>query len=65
MTYTAGFTTLPGDLKVAAARLMLELYSENARDPNIKREKVEGVGETEYWGRFRISRHYLWTCANC
>ncbi len=49
MTYTAGFATIPADIKAAAARLVVDLYSANGRDPNVKRETVEGIGETEYW----------------
>ncbi len=53
ITYTAGFSTVPADLKAAAARLVAALFAESRRDPLLKRERVEGVGETEFWSGTR------------
>lgn len=53
VVYDAGWATVPSDLKLAASKLARMLWSEdgpNARsDPNLKRQRVEGVGEREYW----------------
>lgn len=49
VNYTAGFQTIPFDIKLAAAKLISSFYRENARDPNLKRVRVEGVSEREYW----------------
>jgi hypothetical protein len=47
--YTAGFTTVPDDLKLAASKLAAALFSETARDPNLKRVDVVDIEEREYW----------------
>ncbi len=47
--YIAGYATAPDDLKLAASKLATSLNAENAKDPGLKREKVDGVGELEYW----------------
>lgn len=47
--YRAGFTTPPGDLKLAATKLVTALNAEKSRDPNLKRENIAGVMEREYW----------------
>jgi hypothetical protein len=49
VVYRAGFQTVPDDLKLAAGKLVASFRSETGRDPNLKRDHVEGVGETEYW----------------
>nr|WMC97943.1 hypothetical protein RAR13_04300 [Aminobacter aminovorans] len=49
VVYIAGFATVPDDLKLAASKLTTALYAETARDPSLKRERVDGVGEFEYW----------------
>ena len=52
VVYTAGWTTVPDDLKLAAAKLARILWTEdgpNAREPGLKRHRVDGVGEREYW----------------
>lgn len=49
VTYIAGFATVPDDLKLAASKLTTALFSETARDPNLKREDIPGVLEREYW----------------
>jgi hypothetical protein len=47
--YTAGWVDVPDDLKLAASRLASEFYTLGKRDPNLKREKIDGIGEVEYW----------------
>lgn len=50
--YVAGWNTVPDGLKLAAAKMSLLIWSENGpapRDPSIKRERVDGVGEIERW----------------
>ncbi len=47
--YKAGFSVVPDDLKLAAAKLVSELYTVGTRDPNLRRVKIEGVSEREYF----------------
>ena len=47
--YKAGFPAVPEDLKLAASKLVSELYTVGTRDPNLRRVKIEGVSEREYW----------------
>jgi hypothetical protein len=50
--YVAGWGSVPDGLKLAAAKMSLLIWSENGpapRDPSIKRERVDGVGEIERW----------------
>jgi hypothetical protein len=49
VVYEAGFETAPDDLKLAASKLASALYSETARDPNLKRVDIPDVEEREYW----------------
>jgi hypothetical protein len=53
VVYVAGWATVPDDLKLAASKLARMLWAEdgpNARtDPNLKRQRIEGVGEREWW----------------
>ena len=49
ITYTAGFATVPTDLKLAAVRVLQEQLSATARDPLVRSEIVEGVGRIDYW----------------
>lgn len=52
VVYTAGYATVPPALKMAAVKMVRMLWSENgpdAGDPNLKRVRIEGVGEREYW----------------
>lgn len=49
VSYVAGYATAPDDLKLAASKLATALYTETARDPNLKRVNVPGVIEREYW----------------
>jgi hypothetical protein len=49
VVYEAGFETAPEDLKLAASKLAAALYSETARDPNLKRIDIPDVEMREYW----------------
>jgi hypothetical protein len=49
ITYQAGLEIVPSDLKLAASKLVASFSFEAGRDPNLKREKVEGISEMEYW----------------
>lgn len=49
VVYVAGWDVVPEDLKMAAANLAKEFYSVSTRDPNLKRIKVDGVDEREYF----------------
>lgn len=49
VAYTAGWSTVPDDLKAAAAKLAADMYQTGTRDPNLKRVDVEGIGTKEYW----------------
>ena len=48
-TYTAGFNTVPTDLKLAAIRVLQDQLSASSRDPLLKSEVVEGIGRFDYW----------------
>lgn len=47
--YKAGFTTVPASLKLAASKLVADFYSAGTRDPNLRRLKIDGVSEREWW----------------
>ena len=48
-TYSAGWQTVPNDLKEAACKLAAVLWSEGERvDPNLRREVEPGIMEREY-----------------
>ena len=53
VTYSAGWDTVPDDLKFAAIRMVQAEWStggvESSRDPMLKRELIVGVREREYW----------------
>ena len=49
VTYVAGFSTVPENLKLAAITVLREQWAAARRDPLMKRERVEGIGEREYW----------------
>ena len=49
VVYTAGWDTVPDDLKLAASKMVTDIYTTASRDPNLKRHRIEGVGEREYW----------------
>jgi hypothetical protein len=47
--YRAGFEAPHNDLKHAAELLVRQMTATTARDPTVRRERVDGVGEFEYW----------------
>jgi len=49
IVYQAGWAIVPDDMKLAAAKLAATFWSEGAKDPNLKRVRVDGVGEREYF----------------
>lgn len=49
ITYQAGFVEIPADLALAARTALREAWSGGERDPLMKRDKVDGVGEQEFW----------------
>jgi hypothetical protein len=49
ITYTAGFDTVPQDLKLAAIRALQEQVSASSRDPLLRGETVDGIGRQDYW----------------
>ncbi len=49
VVYVAGFSTVPADLKTAAKKMVSDIYTTASRDPNLKRIKIDGVSEREYW----------------
>lgn len=55
VTYAAGFVTVPEPLKLAAITILREQWSSAAqggaapRDPMLKREKVEGISDFEWF----------------
>lgn len=49
ISYKAGFATVPNDLKELASKLAVSLWTETSRDPALRRLKIEGVSEREWW----------------
>jgi hypothetical protein len=49
VTYSAGWATVPDDLKYAAIRFVKSEISVANRDPTLKRLRIEGVSEREWW----------------
>jgi molecular chaperone DnaK (HSP70) len=49
VVYSAGYATVPDDLKYAAIKFVQGELSNSARDPSLKRLKIEGVSEREWW----------------
>lgn len=53
VAYTAGWATVPADLKLVASKMMALAWSQSTRDPLAKSERIrtEGVEEiqTDYW----------------
>lgn len=52
IVYTAGWATVPDGLKAAAVRLVRDYWYADGpqlHDPALKRVRVEGVDEVEYW----------------
>jgi hypothetical protein len=49
VSYTAGYATVPYDLKWAATKFVQAALLENGRDPYLKRKVIMGVSEYEWW----------------
>lgn len=49
VSYTAGYATVPHDLKLAAAKFVTAETQSDGRDPLLKRKVTEGVSEYEWW----------------
>lgn len=49
VTYTAGFAVVPPDLRRATMKMVTDMWSTAGRDPNLKRVRIEGVSEREFW----------------
>jgi hypothetical protein len=49
VVYSAGYDTVPDDLKDIAARLAATWAINRGRDLTLKRERVDGVAEQEFW----------------
>lgn len=49
VVFVAGWSTVPDDLKLAASKMVADIYLTGTRDPNLRRHQIDGVGEREYW----------------
>jgi hypothetical protein len=49
VVYTAGWATVPDDLKLAATKFVQAEIQSDGRDPMLKRKSTEGVSEYEWW----------------
>lgn len=49
VAYSAGYETVPDDLKWAAMKFVQAEQSQGSRDPLLKRVQIEGISEREYW----------------
>ena len=49
VTYSAGWATVPDDLARAAIKFVQAEWNQGSRDPLLRRVRVEGVSEREYW----------------
>jgi uncharacterized protein YbdZ (MbtH family) len=49
VTYSAGWAIVPDDLARAAIKFVQAEWNEGSRDPLLRRVRVEGVSEREYW----------------
>lgn len=49
VSYTAGWATVPDDLKYAAIKFVRAELTTGSRDPLLKRLKVDGISEREWW----------------
>lgn len=47
--YSAGYDEVPDDLKYAAIKYVQSEISQGTRDPFLKRIRIEGISEREYW----------------
>lgn len=49
VSYSAGWATVPDDLKFAAVKFVQSLRQQGDRDPMLKRKTTEGVSTFEWW----------------
>jgi len=49
ITYSAGYEDVPDDLVYAAQRFVQGELAAVSRDPSLKRLKIEGISEREWW----------------
>jgi hypothetical protein len=49
VVYSAGYESVPDDLKDIASRLAATWAINKGRDLTLKRDRIDGVGEQEYW----------------
>lgn len=49
VSYSAGYATVPDDLKYAAIRFVQAETTNAGRDPYLKRLRIEGLSEREWW----------------
>ena len=49
VTYSAGWANVPDDLARAAIKFVQAEWNQGSRDPLLRRVRVEGVSEREYW----------------
>jgi hypothetical protein len=49
VSYVAGWFLVPEDLRYAAIKFVQAESAQGSRDPQLKRIRIEGVSEREYW----------------
>lgn len=49
VAYTAGYATVPDDLKYAAIKFVQSITQQAGRDPLLTLKRIEGVSEYRYW----------------
>ncbi len=49
VSYIAGYEIVPDDLKLAAVTFIQAVLAQGSRDPMLRRVKIEGVSEREWW----------------
>jgi hypothetical protein len=49
VAYTAGYTTTPAAVSKACLTLVKHRWSARTRDPALKSETIEGVGQKQFW----------------
>lgn len=49
VAYSAGWDTVPDNLRMAAKKLATVLWSEGGQPSNLKRVEIPGLGTREYW----------------
>lgn len=47
--YSAGYSTVPADLKYAAIKFVQAENTTGSRDPNLKSLRIDGVSERQWW----------------